>query len=455
MSNGSGGARVPPQALDAERAVLGAMLLEKDSINRAMEKLPEDGSAFYDERNKAVYLAMIGLHDRGVAVDIITLSGELEKGGRLESLGGATFLDDLLSSVATSAHLEHHLRLVLDKYVLRRLISASTLIVQRSYEGADDVATLVDRAEKDIFDISESRIREGFIPMRSIVMDSFATIQELYDQKRRITGVPSGFVDLDELTTGFQKSDLVIVAGRPSMGKTSFALNCALHSAIEGNVPTAVFSLEMSREQLVQRFLSSEARVDLHRLRSGHLRDKEWGQLTTAAGLLHEAPLYVDDSAGLTVLEMRAKARRLKHEEPDLGLIIVDYLQLIRGGGRFEGRTQEISHISQSLKALAKELKVPVMALSQLSRAVETRGGERRPMLSDLRESGAIEQDADLVMFVYRQEHYEPEREDVRGLAELIVGKQRNGPIGTVRLTFIKDYARFENLARAREPVAG
>jgi len=322
------------------------------------------------------------------------------------------------------------------------------VIIEQSYKAADDPSDVLDRAQQHIFEISSNRVRQGFVPVKSIVKDTFEIIQKLYDNKSHVTGVETGFVDLDKKTAGFQPSDLIVLAGRPSMGKTSLALNVAEFCAIERGVPTAIFSLEMAKEQIVQRFLCSLARVDSHRLRTGYLRDGEWPFLTRAAGKLSEAPIFIDDTPAMSVLEMRAKARRLYSEIGGLGMIVVDYLQLMRGGDNAENRQQEISRISQSLKALAKELRVPVLALSQLSRAVEQRGGDRRPVLSDLRESGAIEQDADVVLFVYRGEVYDPDDEDKKGLAELIIGKQRNGPVGTVKLAFLNDFSRFENLSQ-------
>lgn len=444
--------RLPPQAAEAERSILGAMVLDRDAINQAIELLLREGD-FYEERHRLIFAAMVGLHDRGSGVDLITLSEDLSRQGKLEAVGGQAFLAGLLDSVATTAHLEYHARIVQEKAMLRRLIHSSTDIVRRCYQESDDVRALLDGAEQEILSISQDRSSEGLLPLHEVVKRQLEIIQDLYEKKVRVTGTASGFVDLDNLTTGFQPSDLVIIAGRPSMGKTAFALNCALHCAIETHKPVAIFSLEMSKEQLVQRLLCSEARLNSHKVRTGHLRDSEWPQLATAAGLLAETHIYLDDSAAVSTLELRARARRLKQREPELGLVVVDYLQLMRGSGRHESRQQEISFISQSLKALAKEIKTPVMALSQLSRAVESRGGERRPLLSDLRESGAIEQDADLVCFIYRQEVYD--REAAKGEAEILVSKQRNGPTGTVKLAFIQEYTRFENLARASEVGVG
>jgi replicative DNA helicase len=448
---------LPPQALDAETAVLGAMLLDKEAIARALEIV--DDRCFYASQHAKIFNAMVTLYDRNEAVDLITVAEELRKSNDLEAVGGVTYLESVLSSIATSASIEHHAKIVLEKSTLRRLIEASTQIIHEAYGGQTEVADLMDRAERRIFEISGSKLRQGFMAMQDIIKDSFELVEQLYQQKRYVTGLESGFKDLDTMTSGFQNGDFVVVAGRPSMGKTSFALNIAEHAAIKHKIPVAVFSLEMTKEQLMLRVLCSEARVRAHSVRTGFVGKNDWGKLTRAAGTLHDAPIYIDDSPDLNVLEMRAKARRLK-AEVDLGLVVVDYLQLIRGHQRAENRQQEISHISRSLKALAKELNIPVMALSQLSRAVEQRERkEKRPILSDLRESGAIEQDADVVIFIYRPFVYkqgsegtadalEAESVDERRKAEIIVGKQRNGPTGRVDLVFFEEYTRFEDKAR-------
>ena len=435
--------RVPPQAVDAEVAVLGAMMLDNSAVGVAAELLDEQ--VFYRMAHRKIFNAIMSLFARDEAVDLVTVTQELKKKKNLDDVGGAAYLSTVLGSVATTANVRYHAKIVLEKSVLRRLITVATEIAQEAYDMGGEAGDILDRAEHMIFEIAESRVRRDFVPMREILKHSFEVIEELYRRKEHITGIPSGFVDLDNLTSGFQRSDLIIIAGRPSMGKTALALNVAAHAAIRMGVATAIFSLEMGRAQLVQRMLCSEAHVDAHQLRTGHLADRHWSNLTTAAGLLSEAPIWIDDTAAMTVLEMRSKARRLK-AEADIGLLIVDYLQLMHGLGRQENRQQEISEISRSLKALAKELEVPVLALSQLSRAVETRGGDRRPILSDLRESGAIEQDADVVAFIYRPEVYERSPENI-GLAEVIVGKQRNGPTGTVRLAFSSECTRFDNLS--------
>jgi replicative DNA helicase len=446
VSDATEGGRLPPQSLEAERSVLGAMLLDKEAIARALEMLDE--SCFYREAHRKIFRAILELYERNEAADLVTLSELLKRTGQLDAVGGLPYLSALFEFVATSANLEYHSKIVLEKATLRKLIEASTHIVTQAYEAREDAAELIDAAEQQIFAISDPRLRRGFVPLKDLLTHSFEVIQELYDSKRHVTGVPSGFRDLDELTSGFQRSDLVIVAGRPSMGKTSFVLNVAEFVAIEEKpgTPVAIFSLEMSKEQLVQRLLCSQARIEGHRLRRGYLGREDWPRLTSAAGRLSEAPIYIDDSPALGVLEMRAKARRLKAEVP-LGLIVVDYIQLIRGQAGVENRQQEISQISRALKALAKELDVPVVALSQLSRAVETRGGDRRPVLSDLRESGALEQDADLVLFIYRGEMYERTSEN-QGIAEILVRKQRNGPTGDIQLKFFSEYALFRDLDR-------
>jgi replicative DNA helicase len=449
-------AQIPPQAIEAEMAVLGAMMLDRDAIAKAIEVI--DDTCFYMNQNARIFTCMISIYDRNEAVDLITLSEELRKQGDLDALGGAVYLENILSSVATSANVEHHAKIVLEKSTLRKLIDASTQIIQDAYNGQAEVSEMMDRAERKIFAISDSKLRQGFVAMEDIVKDSFELVEQLYQQKRYVTGLESGFKDLDTLTSGFQPGEFIVIAGRPSMGKTSFALNVAQHVASRHKVPVAIFSLEMTKEQLMLRMLCSEARVRAHNVRTGYVGKQDWGKLTTAAGTLHEAPIYIDDSPDLNVLEMRAKARRLK-AEVDVGLVIVDYLQLIRGHGRAENRQQEISHISRSLKALAKELAIPVVALSQLSRAVEQRERkEKRPILSDLRESGAIEQDADVVLFIYRAAVYrhgleggdliEHDQIEERRRAEIIIGKQRNGPTGKIDLLFFDEYTRFEDRSR-------
>jgi len=438
------GERSQPQAVEAEASVLGSMLLDRDALGRAVELL--DDSCFYLDSHRAIFASVASLYDRGMPADLVVVTEELKKRKQLDKTGGAAYLSMLLDRVATGANVEYHAKIVLEKAMLRKLIASSTGIVQRSYEGTEDIEKLLDDAEGMIFGIRQSRLKKGFVAIKHLIKGSFEAIEEISRQKKHITGVETGFADLDSRTSGFQKADFVVVASRPSMGKTSFALNVAQHAAIEKGTPVGIFSLEMSEEQVVQRMLCAEARVDAQRLRTGFLSDADWPKLTAAAGRLHEAPVYIDDSAVLSIWELKSKARRLKNEV-DLGLLMVDYLQLV-SGPTSENRQQEISAISRSLKALAKELEIPVIAMSQLSRAVEARGGERRPVLSDLRESGAIEQDADVVIMIYRPELYNMEP---KGVAEIIVAKQRNGPTGTEKLTFKKEYTRFENMARIEE----
>jgi len=450
---GLAGGRIPPQSLDAERSVLGAMLLSRDAIASAIQHLDE--RAFYRETHRKIWRAMVSLFDRNEAVDLVTLVEDLKRRKDLEAIGGATYLTSLDAFVATAANVEHYCKIVNEKATLRRLIDVGTEIVGECFDQRKEPAALLDRAEQAIFAISDDRLRTGFHPMRQLVLQGYSAIEEYRQRKVHVTGVPSGFYDLDEMTAGFQKSDFVVIAGRPSMGKTSFAMNIAENVAVHlkpaERQAIAVFSLEMSKESLVQRLMCALARVDIHKIRRGYASNEEYKKLQNAAAQLHEAPIYIDDTAAMSILEMRAKARRLVSEVP-LGMIVIDYLQLIRGPESSENRQQEISAISRSLKALAKELQVPVIALSQLSRAVETRGGTKRPVLSDLRESGAIEQDADVVLFVYRPEVYETDPEKRDGKAEIIIAKQRNGPTGSVDLAFLSECTRFESLRSVPEP---
>lgn len=446
--------KLPPQNIEAEQAVLAAILLDNQAINKVVEVLQRDD--FYKESHRKIFEAMLELNERSEAIDSITLSDHLRGKNQLDAVGGDSYLSDLLNSVATAANVRMHAKIVHEKALLRNLISIATEIVTVGYESQGKVEDLLDHAERSIFAIADKKLKGAFTPMRELVKHGFEIIEKLADQ--RLTGLPTGFKDLDRLTSGLQAGDLIIVAGRPSMGKTAFALGMAQNIAIKDHKTVGIFSLEMSKEQLVLRMLCSEARVDAHKLRSGYLGrpgNDNWNQLIRAAGKLSEAPLFIDDSASVSILEMRAKARRLKAEH-QLDLLIVDYLQLMRGREDADNRQQEISDISRSLKALAKELQVPVIALSQLSRAVESRPEKKkRPMLADLRESGAIEQDADVVLFIYREEVYDPckcprEGECIcgrKGLAEIIIGKQRNGPIDDVPMTFIDRYTRFEDLA--------
>ncbi len=443
--------KIPPQAPEAEVAVLGAILLEHEALLKALEILR--GNYFYRGAHQKIFTACQELFERNEPVDLITLANELTRRNQLEEIGGNQYLASLAEAVPTAANIIYHASIIRAKALLRELINACSSIVSACYEDTEPTETLLDLAEKKIFEVSKDRIRPSFRPMKSILKSAFEDIERLYSRKGHVSGVPTGFGDLDDLTGGLQHSDLIIIAGRPSMGKTSFALSTAMHAAMEERIPTAIFSLEMSMNHVVQRMLCAEARVEAYRLRTGRLGDKDWPKLTTAAGRLSEAPIYIDDTASMNVLELRAKARRIKAEQV-IGLIVVDYLQLLKGGSRYESRQQEMTDICRSLKSLAKELEIPIVALSQLSRAVEARES-KRPQLADLRESGAIEQDADLVAFIYRPGYYKAlqspdEKENYE--AEIIVAKQRNGPTDTVKLTFRREYMRFEDAELLRTP---
>jgi len=445
--------KIPPQNIEAEQCVLGGVLLENDAINNVLEILvPED---LYRESHRKIFTAMIALFEKSEPIDLITLTNILKSRNHLDEVGGSAYLSSLVDSIPTAANISYYVKIIKEKALLRGLITTATEIITRGYEDEEDVADLLDQAERSIFQISENQIKPSFYSMKSILKESFKTIEKLYESREIVTGVPTGFDEIDKLTSGFQPSDLIIIAGRPSMGKTAFSLNIARHAAVEKSIPVVVFSLEMSKEQLAMRMLCSEAKVDAHRLRGGFLGETDWPKLTRAAGMLSEAPIFIDDTPALSLLEMRAKSRRLMADHK-LGLVIVDYLQLMRGRGLYhrgrtsmETREQEISEITRSLKALAKELHVPVVALSQLNRKVEDRQ-DKRPQLADLRESGAIEQDADLIAFIYREEVYE-KTEGNKGIAEIIIGKQRNGPVGKVELAFLDQYTSFENLAWVKE----
>jgi replicative DNA helicase len=444
--------RTPPYSPEAEIAVLGGMLIDGDALTRAIEVVDE--SMLYREGNRRAFRAMRRIFERGDVIDAVTLSEELRSAGDLEAVGGLQFIASILDAVPTAANIEYHARIVREKAVLRRLIEASTLTIQETYAHRGEVEELLDRAENRIFQVAQTHDRRGFVWIKELLWPAMERIELLSQNSSAVTGVATGFYDLDELTAGFQRGDLVIVAARPSMGKTAFTLNVAQHAAISEGRCVALFSLEMSKDSLVQRLLTSEARVDAGRVRTGRLRDDDYPRLATAAGLLNTAPIFIDDTPAISVLEMRAKARRLKSDRPDLALIVVDYLQLMQGNTRSENRQQEVSEISRGLKALAKELDVPVVALSQLSRAVESRP-DKRPMMSDLRESGAIEQDADVIMFLYRPEYYhgptDKDGNSLEGKAELIIGKQRNGATGTVGLVFHKEFTRFESFSRRQD----
>ncbi len=433
--------KLPPHSTEAEESVIGGVLLDNTALDRALEILiPED---FYREVHRKIMRAILSLSERHEPVDLVTLADALRSRNELQDVGGAAYLAELAERVPTAANVGYYARIVKDRAILRTLMQTTTEIASRCYEPQADVEKFLDEAEHSIFEISERKTRPSFARLRDIVIESMKAVEQLYERKELVTGVPTGYVDLDKKTAGLQPGDLVIIAGRPSMGKTALALNIAQHAAMEAGTGTAVFSLEMSKEQLVFRLLCSEARVDQSKVRAGYAGERDYPKLAIAAERLSEAPIYIDDTPALSVLELRAKARRLKRErEANLGLVIVDYLQLMRGSST-ESREQEISSISRSLKALAKEISVPVIALSQLNRQVEQRA-DKKPVMADLRESGAIEQDADVIMFLYRAYVYDPKNADERD-AEVIISKQRNGPIGSVPLTFFAEYTRFEN----------
>jgi len=436
--------KLPPQNLEAEMAVLGSMLLDEEAVSASSEKL--DASCFYKDTHRKIFQAIIDLYNANKAVDLITLTDALRISGSLDEIGGASYLTSLANAVPTAANINHYAGIVREKYILRTLINNSTKIVTLCHESEGNIAEVVDTAEKLIFDVSDRRNQGSYLHLKDIIKDSIEAIDKLYQNKAHVTGVPTGYVDFDIKTAGLQPSDLVIIAGRPSMGKSAFALGIAEYAGVVEKVPTAIFSLEMSKEQLVQRMLCSHARVDAHKVRTGYLATSDWPRLTAAAGKLSESPIFIDDTPAISVMELRARARRLKSHH-DIKLIILDYMQLMRGSAmNMESRQQEISEISRSLKALARELNVPVIAISQLSRAVESRT-DHRPQLSDLRESGAIEQDADVVVLILREEYYNPSPEN-QGIAEAIIAKQRNGPVGSLKLAFIKEFTRFDNLAR-------
>ncbi|MFK7847818.1 MAG: replicative DNA helicase [Rhodothermales bacterium] len=451
--------RVPPQAMEVEQSVLGAMLIEKTAIPKAIEILAPD--AFYQTKHEIIYSSILSLFERGNPVDLITLNEELKRRGTLEEIGGAYYLTELTSRVDTAANIEYHARIIAEKSLMRKMIETMTGLIGQAYDPSTDAFELLDDSEREIFQISDSQLRKPASSLNDILKGTLANLEAVHGQEGGITGVPSGFTRLDDMTGGWQKTDLIIIAARPSMGKTAFSLAMARNAAMHPEHPAgvAIFSLEMGSHQLAQRLLTSEARVDAQSARTGRLSDDDWPNLAKAAGRLSAAPIYIDDTPSLGILELRAKCRRLKAEH-DIGLVIVDYLQLMHGSssGR-SNREQEIAQISRSLKSLAKEIDVPVIALSQLSRAVESRGGDKRPQLSDLRESGSIEQDADVVAFIYRAERYgitvDENGQSTEGMGEIIIGKQRNGPIGSVQLAFVNQYARFENLQSYYQDAGG
>ena len=457
----------PPQSLDAEQAVLGAILKDVEALQEVLEIIQLE-SVFYSPKHQLIYSAILGLFDRSEPVDITTVANALLKDGNLERIGGRLYLLQLVENVASTAHAKSYAEIILEKSLLRRLIDTSNEIVRSCYALEKPIGDLLDQAEANIFLLSQRRLHQGFTPLGELIPSTFEQIEDLQSPDSTLVGVKSGFAGIDEMTNGMHRGQFIVIAGRPSMGKTALALNIAEQIAVNNNIGVGVFSVEMSKEQLALRLLCSRAGVSEQKLRSRKIRKEEWTRLSTRGGVLARAPIFIDDSPSLTPLEMRAKARRLRSQH-NVGLIVIDYIQLMGAAGRFENRQQEIAHISRSMKALAKELDIPVIACSQLSRQVEQRGGDKKPQLSDLRESGAIEQDADVVMFIYRAEHYlaaedrESERfKAVEGKAEVIIAKQRNGPTGVVHLAFLKEFARFENLAyhpaelpHDAEPVGG
>ncbi|MGZ4134221.1 MAG: replicative DNA helicase [Tumebacillaceae bacterium] len=437
--------RVPPQNIEAEQAVLGAILIEADALTTVTELLvPFD---FYRKTHQMIYEAMLKVAESGEPVDLVTVTAELQDAGQIEEIGGVAYLANLANSVPTAANVDHYSALVREKSVMRRLINTATKIATTGYEGGVDVAEMIDDAEKRILEITQAgAISKGFTPIKDVLLNTFERIEFLFSNKGGVTGIPSGYPDLDKMTSGFQRSDLIILAARPAVGKTAFALNVAHNIAVRAGETVAIFSLEMGKEQLVQRMLCAEANIDAGKMRTGFLEEDDWPKLTMAVGTLSEAPIFIDDTPGITVHDIRAKCRRLKAEH-GIGLILIDYLQLIQGRGKGDNRQQEVSEISRTLKLIARELNVPVIALSQLSRSVEQRQ-DKRPMMSDLRESGSIEQDADIVSFLYRDDYYNPESER-KNIIEVIIAKQRSGPTGTVELVFLKNFNKFVSLERA------
>ena len=436
--------KVPPHDLEAEQAIIGSMLTDRDAVISAIEILKEED--FYREDNKAIYTAILNLYNRAEPIDIITVKSELESMGKFEQVGVLEYLAELPEKVPTTANAMKYIKIVEEKSTLRRLIKTANEIIELGYSPTEDVEDIMEGAEKKIFNIMQEKNQKGYAPIKDVLVESFTKLEELYNRKQHITGVPSGFTELDYRTAGFHGSELILIAARPAMGKTAFALNIATNAAVKANVPVAVFSLEMSKEQLVNRILCSESMVDSNKVRTGKLEEDDWTKLAGAIGPLSEAEIFIDDTPGINITEIRAKCRKLKLEK-NIGMVVIDYLQLIQGSNKRGGsREQEISEISRSLKILAKELDVPVIALSQLSRAAEQRP-DHRPMLSDLRESGAIEQDADIVMFLYRDDYYNQDS-DKKDIAEIIIAKHRGGSTGTVELLWLGSYTKFVNLER-------
>lgn len=444
------GERVPPQNLEAEQSVIGSMIIEKDAIFTAIELV--SGQDFYRTAHQQLFQAIVALSEKGEPVDMVTLTDHLKNQNLLEQVGGMAYLISLANFVPTAANVRYYAEIVRGKAILRSLISCCTEIVTAGYELPEDVDDFLDQAEQKIFEIGRRGRQQDFALLKDALMQAFDRLERLYDEKRGVTGIPTGFSDLDQISSGLQESDLVIIAARPSMGKTTLALNMAHHIAVKEKKPAAFFSMEMSKDQLAQRLLCAQAHIDSQNLRRGLLSQEEWQKLTRAVGPLSVAPLYIDDTPSLSAMEIRAKARRLKAEK-GLDLVFIDYLQLMRGHSRTENRQQELSEISRALKALAKELSIPVIALSQLSRAVEKRP-DRRPILSDLMESGGIEANADMVLFIYREAYYNRDSEK-SNIAEVIVAKQRNGPTGHLELYFLDHYGKFANVAREKEKRGG
>lgn len=437
--------KVPPHDIEAEQAVIGSMLTDQEAVYAAIERLkPED---FYREDNKQIYTAILNIYNKAEPIDIITLKAELSSMGKLDAVGGLEYIVELPEKVPTTANVDRYIKIVEEKSLLRNLIRAANEILSSGYAQEDDVENIVDYAEKKIFDVMQKKSQKGYTTIKDVLVESFTKLEELYNQKEHITGVPTGFAELDKKTAGLHGSELILIAARPAMGKSAFALNIGSYAATRANVPVAIFSLEMSKEQVGNRILCSEALVDSNNVRTGELNDEELGKLAETSGELSQAPIYIDDTPGISVMEIRAKCRKLKLEK-NIGLVIIDYLQLIQGSGKTSSREQEIAEISRSLKILAKEIEVPVIALSQLSRAVEARP-DHRPMLSDLRESGSIEQDADIVMFLYRDDYYNEDSEK-KNIAEVIIAKQRAGSTGTVELAWLGKYTKFANLEKYR-----
>ena len=439
--------KVPPHDIEAEQAVIGSMLTDKDSVISAVEVLKEED--FYREDNKVIYSAIMNLYNRGEPIDIITLKAELVSLGKFEAVGGLEYLAELPEKVTTTANVEKYIKIVEEKSMLRTLIKTANELIVLGYDQTQEVEDIMDVAEKKIFNVMQRKNQKGYSSMKDILVESFTQLEELYNRKQHITGVPTGFADLDYKTAGLHNSDLILVAARPAMGKSAFALNIASNAAVRANVPVAIFSLEMSKEQMGNRILCSEAMVDSNKVRTGKIEDEDWAKLAMASGELSESQIFIDDTPGISIMEIRAKCRKMKLEK-NIGLVVIDYLQLVQGSSKKGGsREQEISEISRSLKILAKEINVPVIALSQLSRAPEQRP-DHRPMLSDLRESGAIEQDADIVMFLYRDDYYNEESEK-KNIAEVIIAKHRAGSTGTVELLWLGNYTKFANIEKYRD----